>query len=207
MATYEESIFGAISGRHGTAVASKTADGKKIIRMYKVPSNPNTPAQVAQRDKFGFVNTELSPLRDIFKVSFRSKKGMNLAVSYALKNAITGSDQNLSIDYSKLSFAWGSIQFPDQITASVQTGNAVKIDWDKTLRKEDEIPDELNLVFMNSVSKFTILREGVALRDAGSVTFELPEIWAEKEVHCWAYFSTPENNLTSVSKYLGLLQL
>jgi hypothetical protein len=132
---------------------------------------------------------------------------MNLAVSYALKNAITGSDQNLSINYSKLSFAWGSIQFPDQITASVQTGNAVKIDWDKTLRKEDEIPDELNLVFMNSVSKFTILREGVALRDAGTITFELPEIWAEKEVHCWAYFSTPENTFTSVSKYLGLLQL
>jgi len=207
MASYEESIFGAISGRHGTAVASKTADGKKIIRMYKVPSNPNTPAQVAQRDKFGFVNAELSPLRDIFKVSFRNKKGMNLAVSYALKNAVTGSEQNLSIDYSKLSFAWGSIQFPDQISASAQTGNAVKIDWDSTLRKVDDIPDELNLVFMNSVSKFTILREGVALRDAGTVTFDLPEIWTDKEVHCWAYFSTPENSLTSVSKYLGLLQL
>lgn len=207
MASYEESIFGAISGRHGTAVASKTADGKKIIRMYKVPSNPNTSAQVAQRDKFGFVNAELSPLREIFKVSFRSKKGMNLAVSYALKNAVTGSGEDLSLDYSKLSFAWGSIQLPDQMNASVQTGNAIKFDWDTTLRKEDEIPDELNLIFMNSVSKFTILREGVALRDAGTVTFDLPEIWATKEVHCWAYFSTPENNLTSVSKYLGLLQL
>jgi len=207
MATYEESIFGAISGRHGTAVASKTADGKKIIRMYKVPSNPNTPAQVAQRDKFGFVNAELSPLREIFKVSFRNKKGMNLAVSYALKNAITRSGMDLSIDYSKLSFAWGSIQFPDSISVSVETGNAVKIDWDSTLRVVDEIPDELNLVFMNSVSKFTILRESVALRDAGTITFELPEIWTDKEVHCWAYFSTPENNLTSVSKYLGLLQL
>ena len=207
MASYEESIFGAISGRHGTAVASKTADGKKLIRMYRVPSNPNTPAQVAQRDKFGFVNAELSPLREIFKVSFRNKKGINLAVSYALKNAVTGSDQNYSIDYSKLSFAWGSIQLPDQISASVQTGNAVKIDWDSTLQKVDDIPDELNLVFMNSDSKFTILREGVALRDAGTVIFELPEIWTDKAVHCWAYFSTPENTFTSVSKYLGLLQL
>jgi hypothetical protein len=207
MASYEESIFGAISGRHGTAVASKTADGKKLIRMYRVPSNPNTPAQVAQRDKFGFVNAELSPLREIFKVSFRNKKGMNLAVSYALKNAVTNSGQNLSIDYSKLSFAWGSIQLPDQIGASVQTGNAIKIDWDSTLRVEDEIPDELNLVCMNSGSKFTILRESVALRNASTVTLELPEIWEGKEVHCWAYFSTPENNLTSVSTYLGLLQL
>ena len=196
MATYEESIFGAISGRHGTAVASKTQDGKKIIRMYRTPSNPNTPAQVAQRDKFGFVNAELSPLREIFKVSFRNKKGMNLAVSYALKNAVTGFGMDLSIDYSKLSFAWGSIQLPDHISAVVSVGNSVKLDWDTTLRKEDEIPDELNLVFMNVDSKFTILREAVALRDAGNITFELPEIWAGKKVYCWAYFSTPENTFT-----------
>lgn len=207
MASYEESIFGAISGRHGTAVASRTSDGKKIIRMYRVPSNPNTPAQVAQRTKFGFVNSQLSSMRDIFKVTYRNTKGINLAVSYALKNAVNGSSPDFTLDYSKLCFAWGSIQLPDQVSAIVNSANAVTIDWDTTLRKEDEIPDELNLVFMNVSSKFTILREGVALRDAGTVTFELPEIWAGKEVYCWIYYSTPENNQTSISKFLGIIQL
>lgn len=207
MAQYDESIFGAIKGRHGTAVASTTKDGKKIIRMYKVPSNPNTAAQVAQRGKFGFVNAELSSLRDIFKTSFRNNRGMNLAVSYALKNAVNDSGEGLTLDYSKLSFAWGSIQLPDVLSATVEPGHAIRIDWDTTLRKEDETPDELNLVLMNSESKFTILREGVALRTAGTVTFELPEIWIGKKVYCWVYFSTPESDLTSVSKYLGLHEL
>ena len=207
MAKFSSSTFGTISGRHGTAAASTTKDGQSILRMYKAPSNPNTPAQVEQRGKFGFVNSELSPLRDIFKVTYRNNKGMNLAVSYALKNAVNGNSPNFALDYTKLCFAWGSIQFPDHISAVVSAGNSVKLDWDTTLRKEDEIPDGLNLVFMNVDSKFTILREGVALRDAGTVTFELPEIWAGKKVYCWAYFSTPENTLTSVSKYLGLLQL
>jgi hypothetical protein len=60
---------------------------------------------------------------------------------------------------------------------------------------------------MNTDSKFTILREGVALRDAGTFTFDLPEIWTGKKIYCWAYFSTPENNQTSISKFLGELQM
>ena len=207
MAKFSSSTFGTISGRHGTAVASTTKDGQSILRMYKAPSNPNTPAQVEQRGRFGFVNSELSPLRDIFKVTYRNNKGMNLAVSYALKNAVSGNSPEFALDYTKLCFAWGSIQFPDHFSAVVETGNSVKLVWDTTLRKEDEIPDELNLVFMNVDSKFTILREAVALRDAATTTFELPEIWVGKKVYCWVYFATPESNHTSISKFLGELQM
>jgi len=207
MAKFNSSTFGTISGRHGSAVATTTKDGQSILKIYKAPSNPNTVAQVKQRTKFGFVNSELSALREIFKRSYRSNKGMNLAVSYALKNAVLGDAPNLSLDYSKLCFAWGSIQFPDEIKAEVQGANTIKIEWDTTTRTEDETPDELNLIFMNSASKFTILRESVALRNEGTVLFELPTMWTGTEVYCWIYFSTPENNLTSVSKFMGKLQL
>lgn len=207
MAKFNSSTFGTISGRHGSAVASTTKDGQCILKVFKAPSNPKTVAQVRQRTKFGFVNSELSPLRDIFKRSYRSNKGMNLAVSYALKNAVLGDAPDLSLDYSKLCFSWGSIQFPDQINASAPGSNAIQIDWDTTTRTEDETPDELNLIFMNSESKFCILREGVALRNSGTVLFELPAMWAGKEVYCWAFFSTPESNQTSVSRFLGLVQL
>lgn len=207
MAKFSSSTFGTISGRHGTAVASTTKDGQSILRIYKAPSNPNTPAQVTQRGKFGFVNSELSPLRDIFKVTYRNSKGMNLAVSYALKNAVIGNALDFELDYTKLCFAWGSIQLPDPISIEAQSTHAVQLQWDSTLRKEDDYPDELNLVFMNVNTKFTILRESVALRDAGTVNYELPESWAGKELYCWVYFSTPESNQTSVSKYLGKIQL
>jgi hypothetical protein len=207
MAKFNSSTFGTISGRHGNAVASIGKDGQNILRLYKAPSNPNTKAQITQRSKFGFANSELSPFRDIFKITFRNNKGMNQAVSYALKNAIIGTSPNFSLDYSKLSFAWGSIQFPDDINVAVLTGTTIKIDWDTTLRTEDETPDELNLVLMNADSKFTILREKVAIRDEGTVTYELPQMWAGKKVNCWVFFSTPESNQTSISMFLGLLQL
>ncbi|MDR3652844.1 MAG: DUF6266 family protein [Paludibacter sp.] len=207
MAKFNSTTFGTISGGHGSAVAATTKDGQNILRIYKAPSNPNTPAQVVQRGKIGFVNTELSPLRDIFKVTYRNNKGMNLAVSYALRNAITSTSPNFALDYSNICFAWGSIQLPEQTTATPDDGNTIRFDWDTTLRKKNEDPDELNVILMNENSKFTILRERVSLRDAATTKVSVPAIWAGTEVHCWIYFSTPENNLTSVSKYLGLLQL
>lgn len=56
MATFNSTTFGAISGRHGSAVAAYTKNGKCILKVFKTPSNPNTDKQVAQRTKFGFVN-------------------------------------------------------------------------------------------------------------------------------------------------------
>lgn len=206
MAKFNSTTFGTISGRHGSAVASTNKDGQSILKVFKAPSNPNTVAQVNQRTKFGFVNSELSPLREIFKRSFRNNKGINLAVSYALKNAVTGSNPDFTLDYSKLSFAWGSIQIPEHISAVNIDGNLM-ISWDTTMRTEDEYPDELNVVLMNTSSKFAILRESVALRPTGNVNIEVPLVWVGKELHCWVYFSTPESSLTSVSTYLGIIQL
>lgn len=206
MAKFNSTTFGTISGRHGSAVASTNKDGQSILKIYKAPSNPNTVAQVNQRSKFGFVNSELNPLRDIFKRTFRNNKGINLAVSYALKNAVMGEAPYFTVDYSKLSFAWGSIQLPEQISAENADGN-LEINWDTTLRTEDEYPDELNVIMMNANTKFTILRESVALRPTGSATVELPQVWQGIEIHCWIFFSTPESSLTSVSKYLGKIQL
>jgi hypothetical protein len=207
MAKFNSTTFGTISGRHGSAVASTTKDGKSILRVFKAPSNPNTEAQITQRSKFGFVNSELSSLREIFKVTFRDSRGMNKAVSCAIKEAVIGNSSEFSIDYSKLMFASGSIQLPEEITAVAISDDGVKLDWDTTLRMEDENPDELNVVLMNVESKFTILRENTALRSAGTITISVPDIWKGVDIYCWIYFSTPENKLTSNSKFIGTLKI
>ena len=49
MAKFSSTTFGPISGRHGTAVAATTKDGKSYIRVYRAPSNPKTEKQVAHR--------------------------------------------------------------------------------------------------------------------------------------------------------------
>lgn len=203
MAKFSSSTFGTISGRHGTAVAAVTKDGKNILRLYKAPSDPKTKAQMIQRRKFGFVNSTLAPLRDVFKTTFRNNSGMNVAVSYVLKNAVAVQDETITLDYTKLLFASGSIQFPETMTAQRTPEGTINITWDTTLTQVDETPDELNLVAMNATNHFTIVREKLALRDAGQFSFELPDVWKDEQVHLWAYFSTPESNATSASRFIA----
>ena len=66
MAKFSSTTFGPISGRHGTAVAATTKDGKSYIRVYRAPSNPKTEKQVAHRSKFAFANKALSCLGSLF---------------------------------------------------------------------------------------------------------------------------------------------
>ena len=84
---------------------------------------------------------------------------MNMAVSYALKNAVVVENEDITMDYTKLLFASGSIQFPETITAQRSQEDSVNITWDTTLALVDDSADELNLVAMNVKNHFTIVRE------------------------------------------------
>lgn len=61
MASFSSSTFGSISGRHGTAVAAVNKNGNNVLRLYRKPSNPNSPKQLSQRMKFSVVTKGLAP--------------------------------------------------------------------------------------------------------------------------------------------------
>jgi len=207
MATFNSTTFGAISGRHGSAVAATTKTGKSILKVFRAPANPNSDKQQAQRTKFGFVNSELSCMRNLFKTTFRSTNGMQQGVSLAMKNAVTGDSPEYAIDYSLITLSVGSVNTSLQITANKTTGTKVKLEWDTTVGSESTENDNVNIVFFNQSAKMSILKLNQAVRSAGNSELELPSVWAGSEIHCWVYFSTPDETLNSASQYVGLVQL
>jgi len=207
MATFNSTTFGSISGRHGSAVAANTKDGKCILKIFKAPSNPNTDKQVAQRTKFGFVNSELSSMRELFKISFGNMLGKNQAVSYAMKNAVTGVSPNFTLDYSKLKISTGSLYGSGLVSAAKTVGTTVKIDWNYTDLTGNTANDGVNLAFFNADSKEALLKQNIVLRSISTAEIELPAIWAGQNVHCWIYFSAPNGSENSASQYIDSLQL
>ena len=207
MARFVSTTFGTISGRHGSAVATTTKNGQSILRVFNAPSNPKTEAQMTQRTKFALVNKELSYMNDLFKISFHSNSGKNKAVSLALRNAVTGTYPNFSIDYSNLTIASGKLQITDQLSINTTTGTSVKVDWDSTIGTESTSDDVVNLVFLNTLSKVVLLKQATAVRSEGTVDVELPSAWAGASIHSWIYFSNTDTSATSNSQYLSLLQL
>lgn len=207
MAKFNSTTFGTISGRHGSAVATTTKDGQSILRVYKAPSNPRTEGQVSQRSKFALVNSELRYMSKLFKITFGSSKGLQKACSLALKNAVVGESPNYSIDYSKLIIAQGAVQPAEQAVANVSQGITVGIEWDDTVGYQASEHDNVNLVFLNDVSKVGVIFQNQAQRMNGSIEVDLPDVWVGAAIHCWLYFSTPQGDTTSTSQYLALLQL
>jgi len=207
MSKFESSTFGKISGRHGTAVAMKSkSTGENYLRLYAVPSNPKTAKQEAQRAKFGMVNSQLSCMRKLFKITFGSKECIHEAVSLAFKTAIIGTYPDFSIDYTKLIMSMGGVNGTGQVTVSKTTGTTAKVDWDTTVGSESTANDVANLIFFNPTAKIALLSSDV-IRSAGTDQVDLPTIWTGAEIHCWIFFRNPDTLLTSTSQYIGQLQL
>ena len=208
MSTFESSTFGRISGHHGTAVAMKSkSTGKNYLRLYAIPTDARTAKQLAQRAKFGMVNSNLSCMRKLFATTFGSRQGINEAVSLAFKTAITGTYPDYSIDYAKLVMSLGSVNGTGQISVTKTLGTKVHLQWDTTQGTESTPDDGVNLIFLNTVTKTAILKKDFAIRSVGIAEVELPVIWEGAEIHCWIYFTTPDDSLTSTSQYVNQLQL
>ena len=207
MSEFVSSTFGIISGRHGSAVAMKSkSTGKNYLRLYSTPSDPKTTKQLAQRAKFGFVNHEMGCMHNLFKITFGGNQGVHHGISLAFK-AVTGAYPNYSIDFTKLIISSGTLDVTGNVTAVKTVGTTVKVDWDTTVGFQSHEEDGVNLVFMNELNRVGVLKQNIATRTTGDITVELPAIWANLEIHCWMFFSSPDGSMNSNSQYVGTVQL
>ncbi len=207
MSEFISSTFGKISGRHGTAVAMKSkSTGKTYLRLHSVPSDPKTAKQLAQRSKFGFVNSEMNCMRNLFKITFGSNQGVSHGVSLAF-GAVTGEYPNFSIDYSKVIISQGGVDTSGFLNVVKTSGTTLKFDWDTTAGFQGDDNDGVNLVILNAESKVGLLKQNIVLRAEGTVDIELPAVWAGQKVHCWIYFSSPDGMNTSNSQFIETVQL
>lgn len=200
------STFGAMSGRHGDSVASMDKDGKSIIKLYTQPSKSSTEAQVAHRAKFGLVNKVLSTHHRLFKNTF-GRMGVNKAVAFAMKNAVTGSYPDYEIDYTKLTLSDGTLPTASKLMVEITSGTTVNVTWDNHIFLEDNPTDTANLVFMDSVTKKSVFFTGNATRIDGAMQADLSDVWAGNAIYCWFFFADPANGNKSISQYVSLLQL
>ena len=214
MASFNSTTFGEISGRHGSAVAAKTKNNGNVLRVFKAPSNPNTGKQLTQRTKFAFVIAYLSCMRELFKYTFRNKGGFDTAMSYALKNAVTGTISEWAMDLSKLAIATGSTNVYSSGTrsATVTGGTTVKIDWytgniHNSITDAAKANDTVTVVFFNEELREAMLYEPEVARIDGTLEVELPDNWADGKAHSWMYFTRANGSMNSNSVYISEIQL
>jgi hypothetical protein len=207
MSEFISSTFGKISGRHGTAVAMKfKKTGKTYLRLNSIPTDPKTPKQLAQRAKFGFVNKEMNCMRNLFKITFGNNQGVSYGISRAFE-AVTGEYPDYAIDFSKLVISEGGLNTSSFLNITKTTGTTLKFEWDTTIGYQGDDNDGVNIVLLNDQNRIGLLKQNIVLRSVGTVDIELPAVWAGQSVHCWIYFSSPDETMNSNSQFIDTVQL
>ena len=192
MAKYFSTTFGKISGKHGTAVAAKV-NGESILKIFPPPSNPNSHGQLVQRLK----------LRNVITVGFGDKRGYYQAASFALRNAISGTYPDLSINYPKIVLSSGSLPQSPALSIAAPGNMNVSVSWDKTVWSNGSSDDPVFVAFLNPVTQMVVFAEAQAKRDDGTLNVLMPGPWLGATIHVWLFFTSIDRKQSSVSQYIG----
>lgn len=214
MGIAREGIIGRFTKKVGN-ISGALWRNKNIIKTLPRPSSkPATQEQLDQRFIFGMMTAFLSYLSGFIERFYIPKSpansGMNEAVSYNIKNAVTGMSPSFEIDYSKLKLSTGRLESASTFDAVPEPGGKMKFTWSEDGINDDQKngSDVINLLVYNpTIDRFGTMMSA-APRSAKEVVMQLSPDMVGTEVHCYFNFSsTKKKKLNSKSVYIGLREV
>ena len=212
MGLIKQGILGGFRKKTGTVVGAYWRTLDVIRALPKSSGKAPTQLQLNQQQKFGLVTSFLSNISALIDVGFKSANAitspMNTAVSYHLKEAITGAEPNFELDLTKVRFSMGKLELPLEFNAVAEAGGIIKVGW--TYHEADDryidSTDVLNVLAYNPAKQKFVKMTATASRMNMSFELLLPAIFAGDQVHVYASFSSVKKKLLhSNSEYLGNL--
>ena len=208
MGKISQGILGGISGKVGNVIGG-TWKGIDYLRVKPSSvANPRTEGQVNQRNKFTAVLEFLQPNLDFLKVGFKNsaikQTEFNAAMSYNLRNAITGSAPNFSVDYANTLLSKGNLSKPQEPAAVYITAGHVDFSWRENTGEGDAKEEDLMMMLVYNPSKkesVSVLKGIVRGEEEFSVS--VPSSFVGDVVHSYIAIINQEGTITSDSVYLG----
>lgn len=202
MGTIKKGILGGFSGTVGTVVGGSWKGTAYMRGKAQSISNPRTERQVAQRNKLKFIVKTLKPFEGIINLSTKTGKGslMNAAVSYNIKNAVTGTDPNYSLDYEKFVFSRGKLA--PAISGRVYKNlGGINMDFNYSPSDGTDIAIAIGI---NKTTKEVIINDDAEnVRDNAATFLPIPASWTGAQVACYIVMKSADGTMVSNSFYAG----
>ena len=208
MGVINQGILGGFSGKVGNVVGGSW---KGIDYMRVKPAsvaNPRTEGQVNQRTKFTAVLQFLQPMKDFVKVGFKAyavkQTEFNAAMSYNLKNGVTGIAPNFTIDYGNAKISRGALA--GALNPQVITSNQgqVVFDWtDNSGQGNAKATDKALLMIYNESNGEAIFTTDGVTRDAETQTLPIPDDYSGDTLQLFIGFISTDGKEVSDSLYIG----
>lgn len=193
MATILNGILGGFSGTVGTVIGASWNGIEYMRSRASHITQPNTPAQLEQRARFGLAGKFLRPLIPFLRVSYKElavkKSAYNAAMAHTLENAVSGLYPDFAIDYTKVLVSQGNLLGVENAAAVSTTANTIDFSWDDNSSDfGGEATDKVVLVAYSPMLKKFATAIGPGTRLTESQTMTLPTIFTGQQVQTYIGF-------------------
>lgn len=208
MGTIKKGILGGFSGTVGTVVGANWR-GMDVIRSRpKASGGKPTPLQLMQRSKFAlaikFQNSLRSMQSRLYGENAGVKSRVNLAASYLLREVVDYVNDQAVLKMEKVIITKGLLTGFQNLAVTDAAAQTLNFTWtdnsNQMLAKATDI--FCTAVYEEESGDFEI-KEGPETRTVGTASVVLPELWAGKTVHVYAFLQTEEQDAACNSLYLG----
>jgi len=208
MGTFKQGIFGGYSGKVGNVVGSSWK-GIDVMRIMPASvANPQTVPQLTQRQKFSVVMGFLQPLSEFLQTGFRNyankMTGINAAMGYNIRNAVTGAYPNLAIDYPNALVSRGTLPAALNAAAAAGVAGTVVFTWDDNSGEIGaSASDKTLLVVYNPAKHQAVTVNELAERADGTQTVTVPDSFSGDLVQTYLAFINEKGDDLASSRFAG----
>lgn len=209
MGTIKQGILGGFSGKVGTVIGSSWKGISYMRCQAQHVKNPRSSGQVNQRSKFNLVLNFLQPNVPYIRIGYKSlaakQTEFNAAMSYLLKNAVTGSSPDYALDYTKVLVSQGGLTQVTEAAASwVAAQNKLTFSWTDNSGVGNALATDKAMPFIyNKTKNETIYNTAGATRTTHTMDVTVPNNWEGDKVEVYLGMVSEDGALVADSLYLG----
>jgi uncharacterized protein DUF6266 len=209
MARISKGILGGFSGTVGNVVGGSWKGISYMRSQSTAKRNSFTPAQLQQQARFTLAIKFLQPMNALLEISFRKQAvhmtGINSALSFTLKNAVTGVYPAYTISYSLALVSRGDLPNAGAPTASATVAGQVGFAWtDNSGNGKAAASDKAILVVYCPALNQCIFTTAGPLRSAANAVLAVPA-FSGQQVQTYIGFISADGRDIASSMFTGQL--
>ena len=209
MGTIKQGILGGFSGKVGTVIGSSWKGISYMRGQAQHVKNPRSAGQVDQRSKFNLALNFLQPNVPYIRIGYKSQAAkqteFNAAMSYIVKNAITGTSPNYALDYTKVMVSRGGLtQVTDAAASWAAATSKLTVTWTDNSGVGTALATDKAMPFVyNKDKNETIYNTEGATRTTHTMDITVPSNWVGDKVEVYLGMVSEDGALVADSIYLG----
>jgi hypothetical protein len=207
MGTINKGILGGFSGKVGSVVGGSWKGIDYMRSKAQRRTITSSQKQKEQQMKFGLIARFQQPLANLLAISFKSyaikMTGSNSAMSYNIRNAITGTYPDFTIDYSKALISRGDMPNAINPTATAAADGVVNFTWQNNAGSGKAQDTDKSILVAYCPDLYQgIYTDAGAERSAESGSLDL-SAFSGLKVETWVGFISDAGKITATSVFTG----